>query len=462
MTLINCFEFGEFVNLINEKPVKFRVHADQYLADTGDPLNQIPFNVFFTQYYPKDSEVIKFIVRISSDLRELYFRDNDEEMFFQAIKFGLARIREKSKSKQFDFFIAEYEKMKASLIAPGLSVRNIILNFVNKINTIYPSWNTNALELRVNINTKANQIFQWAEDLVQIEYFIGEKITLTDKIYGGTISRQYRINPKMRMQIETELAQSNIINNGIYPNGSPSISNYGYDFFISHASEDKTPFVESLANALTLEGYKVWYDKFSLMWGDKLRRTIEEGLRSSHYGIVVLSPNFFRKEWPQKELDALFALEESSLRILPIWLNITKEKVAISAPLLADRLAIRADEGIPRIIGAAKMLYTVKSTKSVTSNLSDLEKEILVRAKSNNGAINIIKTGQTEDIIKIGNWATPDPNDRRLCLRYIDAVENLKKLGMVNKSGHSLYELTSKGYQMVDKLLSAGYQLPNN
>ena len=48
-------------------------------------------------------------------------------------------------------------------------------------------------------------------------------------------------------------------------------------------------------------------EKFTLRVGDSLRRSIDNGLRNSRYGIVVLSEAFFSKEWPQRELDGLFA-----------------------------------------------------------------------------------------------------------------------------------------------------------
>ena len=44
-----------------------------------------------------------------------------------------------------------------------------------------------------------------------------------------------------------------------------------------------------------------------------LRRSIERGLARSRYGVVALSAHFFRKEWPQKELDTLVTKETSKL-----------------------------------------------------------------------------------------------------------------------------------------------------
>jgi hypothetical protein len=132
----------------------------------------------------------------------------------------------------------------------------------------------------------------------------------------------------------------------------PGQKNIGlWDVFISHASEDKEAFVRSLADELIKRGLKVWYDEFTLTIGDSLRRSIDQGLANSRFGIVVLSHSFFSKEWPQKELDGLVAMEISSGKvILPIWHNVSKEDVSDFSPILADRLAVSSDKGMDRVV----------------------------------------------------------------------------------------------------------------
>jgi hypothetical protein len=120
-----------------------------------------------------------------------------------------------------------------------------------------------------------------------------------------------------------------------------------WDLFICHASEDKEKIARPLAVALAKNGLQVWYDEFSLRIGDSLRRSIDKGLRDSQYGIVILSASFFKKEWPQKELDGLFALEKSAeKRIIPIWHDISSEQVNAFSPLLADKLGLSSSKGI--------------------------------------------------------------------------------------------------------------------
>jgi hypothetical protein len=82
-----------------------------------------------------------------------------------------------------------------------------------------------------------------------------------------------------------------------------------YDVFLSHASEDKDAIVRPLYAALDAIGVSVWFDEAVLELGDSLRRKIDDGLARCRYGVVILSPRFLEKQWPQHELDGLVARE---------------------------------------------------------------------------------------------------------------------------------------------------------
>jgi hypothetical protein len=114
-----------------------------------------------------------------------------------------------------------------------------------------------------------------------------------------------------------------------------------YDVFISHAGEDKDDLVRPLAHALRERDLVVWYDEFELRIGDSLRRKIDKGLIGSRFGVVVLSPSFFDKGWPNYELDGLVTREVSggTPLILPVWHKVTREDVIGYSPSLADKLA---------------------------------------------------------------------------------------------------------------------------
>lgn len=127
--------------------------------------------------------------------------------------------------------------------------------------------------------------------------------------------------------------------------------NMEWDVFISHAWEDKESFVRPLAKALEAKGLRVWFDELTLTVGDSLRRSIDRGLANSRYGIVILSENFFKKEWPQKELDGLAVREVSGEKvILPVWHNITADQVRRYSPILADRIAVSSSRGLEHVV----------------------------------------------------------------------------------------------------------------
>ena len=125
-----------------------------------------------------------------------------------------------------------------------------------------------------------------------------------------------------------------------------------WDVFISHAWEDKDTVVRPLAGALLKAGLKIWYDEFTLKLGDSLRRSINCGLAKSKYGIVILSPHFFDKEWPQRELDGLVVREISSRKpiILPVWHNIDREYIERFSPILADKLGVSTAKGLDIVV----------------------------------------------------------------------------------------------------------------
>jgi len=133
-----------------------------------------------------------------------------------------------------------------------------------------------------------------------------------------------------------------------------------YDLFLSYAFEDKDAIARPLYAALIAEGLSVWFDEAVLKLGDSLRRKIDEGLSNCRYGIVILSPTFLNKQWPQRELDGLVARETASgeKAVLPIWHDLDRDTLLRHSPPLADRLAGRSDEGIPALV--RKILAVVR------------------------------------------------------------------------------------------------------
>lgn len=124
---------------------------------------------------------------------------------------------------------------------------------------------------------------------------------------------------------------------------------YKYDLFISHASEDKE-FVRPLTENLRAQRLAVWFDEFELKPGMGLRESIDRGLLSSRFGLVVLSPAFFSKSWPRWELDGLVQLAHSRPEptIIPLWHNVGHSDVAAYSPSLANIVAVSTHGDVDR------------------------------------------------------------------------------------------------------------------
>jgi len=124
-----------------------------------------------------------------------------------------------------------------------------------------------------------------------------------------------------------------------------------WDFFISHAAEDKEKIARPLADALNARGLIVWYVDYALKLGDNLRESIDYGLARASFGIVILSNHFFEKGWPQEELNDLATREVSGKKVLlPVWHKVGFQEVFEYSPVLADRVAISTDKGLSYVV----------------------------------------------------------------------------------------------------------------
>ncbi len=152
-----------------------------------------------------------------------------------------------------------------------------------------------------------------------------------------------------------------------------------YDVFVSHAWEDKESFVEEFVDALRNLGAKVWYDKTQMKWGDSMREKIDDGLKKSRFGVVVLSPNYIAdgKYWTKAELDGLFQMESvNGKTLLPIWHELTKKEVLNFSPIIANKKAMSTAMMTPQEIAEELIKLLPEETKEQADNLKE-ELEIL-------------------------------------------------------------------------------------
>lgn len=115
-----------------------------------------------------------------------------------------------------------------------------------------------------------------------------------------------------------------------------------YDLFISHANKDKEDLIEELYQSLNKLGIRIFYDKETLEWGDNWKDKILNGTKKSEFAIIVISENFFDREWTEKELKEFLNRQNRNGQklILPILHNITVAQLQEKYPSVADIQAI--------------------------------------------------------------------------------------------------------------------------
>lgn len=117
-----------------------------------------------------------------------------------------------------------------------------------------------------------------------------------------------------------------------------------YDVFLSHANADKNGYVDELYNILSKLGIRIFYDKESLEWGDDWKKRILDGTQKSEFAIIVISENFFGREWTEKELSEFLNRQNQDGQkiILPLLYNISIDDLKFHYPNLESIQALQA------------------------------------------------------------------------------------------------------------------------
>lgn len=157
-------------------------------------------------------------------------------------------------------------------------------------------------------------------------------------------------------------------------------ANEKWDAFVCYASEDKDAVARPLHDVLTDAGVKVWFDESTLKLGDRLHKSIDKGILNSGFGIVILSKNFFKKDWPQRELEALVAKESSGKKIiLPVWHNVDAAFIRSKSLLLAGLLGVSTNKGIENV--AEKILEVIKPIDAAHPTISKEETRFDIKSE---------------------------------------------------------------------------------
>ena len=123
--------------------------------------------------------------------------------------------------------------------------------------------------------------------------------------------------------------------------------------FIAHDSRDNDTVARPIAYELIRLMCPVWFDEFSLRVGDRLRESIEQGIKQCKKCILILTPNFLSNPgWTKVEFNSVFTREilERENLILPVWKDVRSSEVYDYCPTLADRLAVNWNLGLEEVV----------------------------------------------------------------------------------------------------------------
>lgn len=137
-------------------------------------------------------------------------------------------------------------------------------------------------------------------------------------------------------------------------------STEGYDIFLSFATEDKEKVALPLKAELDKLGIKVWFCETEPenLAVNGLRKEIDSAIYNSKYAVVVLSADYMRKAWTNREFDGITSMEMAKKQIpLCIWHKVTHSDVLKYSPPLANKLAYDTSK------------YTVQQIAEAFSNI---------------------------------------------------------------------------------------------
>src|SRR6185437_1972912 len=93
----------------------------------------------------------------------------------------------------------------------------------------------------------------------------------------------------------------------------------GWDVFVSYGHED-AGWVRVLAGNLHRAGFEVFLDEWELVGGDRVTGRLEEAIRGSASGVLVVSPHSLSRPWVREEYEALLrqAVQNPERRLIPV------------------------------------------------------------------------------------------------------------------------------------------------
>lgn len=157
---------------------------------------------------------------------------------------------------------------------------------------------------------------------------------------------------------------------------------YPYHLFISHAVEDKIPFVNELAARLEAQGIKVWYTGQELSIGDEVCDTLVKGMRQCRHGVIIFSPSYISKMKPSDEFSILLNYKRNGEKvIIPVLFEVTSKEL-VAKHILDDNFgAIYSNEGVDDVVSRLRQQIDPLSTILSSQNTSIFQKLTSAKGK---------------------------------------------------------------------------------
>ena len=180
--------------------------------------------------------------------------------------------------------------------------------------------------------------------------------------------------------------------------------NKPYDVFISYATEDEV-YAKEVADYLKHLGFKIWFAPLTLEIGDKLLDSINAGLVTSKFGLVILSAKYISKSWTKYELDVLHRQHiENDKKLFPLWHGVDKNQIDEWNPGLSGIVALKSSMSISLI--SEKIANVISQNAPIRGVIPSYENpqwrflqgrgELLANS-DNGGAFNIFEAAEFPD-----------------------------------------------------------------
>ena len=288
----------------------------------------------FKQLSQKEDAIIRYYFKELKDAQMIKIHWADNWPYIIEV-LGKGYLYEQQKREEEKLVMSKFERELSELLERAKTIKSPI----------------NMAPISVNIEEYNRPSDEWINDVEIFYKKYLKKYALGDRIKSLLVHRTINTFNDLRSCLTSVSKDKDFIDsmNGVTMQVVPSYQAKNipeYDVFLSHANADKLEFVDELNTSIEHLGVKIFYDKNSLEWGDNWKARILDGINKAEFAIIVISQNFFGREWTEKELYELLNRQARNGQklILPILHNITIDDLVKKYPSVADIQAISSKD----------------------------------------------------------------------------------------------------------------------